>query len=84
LSGSVPRAVRNRFPPEAFCARLRSSAASNHRRSTMIRTKAALAFFLAALSLGACNTIEGLGQDVEEGGQSLSGAANDVEQEIEN
>jgi predicted small secreted protein len=45
---------------------------------------ASLALAFAVLGLGACNTVEGFGQDVEEGGENLSNAADNVEQEIEN
>ena len=45
---------------------------------------ASLALAFVVLGLGACNTVEGLGQDVEEGGENLSDAADTVEQEIEN
>ena len=31
---------------------------------------------LASLSLGACNTVEGIGQDLEEAGRSISDAAD--------
>ena len=44
---------------------------------------ASFALALAVIGLGACNTVEGLGQDVEEGGEELRQAADDVEQEIE-
>lgn len=42
-----------------------------------------LALAFAVLGLGACNTVEGFGQDVEQGGENLTSAADNVEQEIE-
>ena len=39
-----------------------------------------LAAFL--LAVASCNTIEGAGEDISAGGDAISGAANDVEQEI--
>jgi predicted small secreted protein len=35
-----------------------------------------LAAILATALLGACNTMEGLGQDIERGGEKLQGAAD--------
>jgi entericidin B len=43
----------------------------------------ALFVALAVLGLSACNTIGGLGEDVEAGGEAITDASNDVEQEIE-
>lgn len=37
--------------------------------------------FLAG-GMAACNTMEGAGEDIEQGGQEVSEAANDVEDEI--
>lgn len=31
--------------------------------------------FLASVSLNACNTMEGIGEDIEAGGESLQGSA---------
>lgn len=40
-------------------------------------------FLLAAMvALSACNTMEGLGQDVEAAGSTLSGTAEDVEEDM--
>ena len=36
----------------------------------------AVALFLAALFLAGCNTMEGLGKDIQKGGQKLEKAAN--------
>lgn len=36
-----------------------------------------LAMVLAILSLGACNTIEGAGEDIEAGGEAVEGAAQE-------
>ena len=35
-----------------------------------------LAAILATALLGACSTVEGLGQDIERGGEKLQGAAD--------
>jgi entericidin B len=43
----------------------------------------ALLAMLAVLSLGACNTFRGVGEDVEAGGEAISGAAQDSEDAIE-
>lgn len=42
-------------------------------------TLAALALFGL---LAACNTVEGLGQDIEAGGEAVTETADDVQQEI--
>ena len=43
----------------------------------------ALAFLLgASLSLAACNTIQGIGQDVQAAGSALSGTAEKTKEEI--
>lgn len=36
----------------------------------------------AVLGLAACQTIEGLGQDVESGGEAIQDASNEVQSEI--
>ncbi|MFO1321029.1 MAG: entericidin A/B family lipoprotein [Burkholderiales bacterium] len=41
----------------------------------MKKTLVAAASFLVALTLSACNTIEGVGKDVKAGGESLENAA---------
>jgi entericidin B len=40
--------------------------------------------FIAALllALGGCNTISGMGEDVEAGGEAMSDTAEDVEEEM--
>jgi len=38
--------------------------------------KTAIAFILIALGLAACNTMEGLGKDVQKGGQAIEKAAD--------
>lgn len=35
-----------------------------------------LAIFSVVLTLGACNTVRGIGQDIEKGGEALQRAAN--------
>jgi predicted small secreted protein len=35
------------------------------------------AFFAAAFSLGACNTLEGVGKDVQKAGEKIEGVAKD-------
>jgi entericidin B len=42
-----------------------------------------LAVVLLALSTSACNTMAGLGEDVQAAGDAVSGAAQDVEDETE-
>ncbi len=42
-----------------------------------------LAFALAALSLNACNTTRGVGQDIEAAGGAIEEAAEETEEEIE-
>lgn len=48
----------------------------------MTRRLIAMLAILGGFATTACNTVEGLGQDVEQGGESLSNTANEVEQEI--
>ena len=38
-------------------------------------TKHILAALIAAFALSACNTVHGLGQDIEKAGSAISGAA---------
>lgn len=38
--------------------------------------RAYLLIAIAALGLSACNTVEGVGQDIQEGGKALERAAN--------
>lgn len=38
---------------------------------------------LSAIALASCETVGGLGEDIERGGESLSGAAEHAEDEIE-
>lgn len=38
-----------------------------------------VAVIVALLGLAACNTFEGLGQDVESGGEAITDTADDVE-----
>ena len=37
-----------------------------------------IALICFALAVASCNTIEGIGEDVQAGGEALSGAARDV------
>lgn len=37
-----------------------------------------LALIAALVTLSACNTVEGVGQDIKAGGQAIENAANDV------
>ena len=41
----------------------------------MIRKLLSLAFATAFVALAGCNTMEGLGEDIEKGGEKLQGAA---------
>lgn len=41
-----------------------------------------VALFLAG-SLAACNTVEGAGEDIEQGGEAVSETAEDVEDDID-
>jgi entericidin B len=47
---------------------------------TRLTPAAILAFLL--LSLAACNTIAGAGQDIEAGGQAITNTAEDVQEEL--
>jgi predicted small secreted protein len=38
---------------------------------------------LAALGLAACETVGGLGQDIEAGGEAITGASNEAERDLE-
>jgi predicted small secreted protein len=38
----------------------------------------ALAALVGAVSLGACNTVEGVGEDVEQAGESIDDTAEDL------
>ena len=54
----------------------------------MTRTKSRLAASLIASilvmgALASCNTVRGAGQDVQAGGQAVSGAATDVQQDMQ-
>lgn len=42
----------------------------------------ASALLVAAMTLGACNTIEGAGRDVQAAGSAVEGAASDTREEI--
>jgi predicted small secreted protein len=53
-----------------------------HQETTMSQTKRLLALLLLALSLGsltACNTMAGVGEDIEEAGDSIEDTAEDCE-----
>lgn len=41
-----------------------------------------LASFLGSLALSACNTMEGLGQDIEAGGENLQQSATDTKKKM--
>jgi predicted small secreted protein len=44
----------------------------------------ALAMMIALFAaLSACNTFEGMGEDIQSGGETLSGTASDVEQDMD-
>lgn len=44
---------------------------------------AVLGLFLASMvSLGACNTVEGMGQDVESAGEGIQEGADDVQKKL--
>lgn len=47
----------------------------------MIRIAAPM--LLLVVSLAACNTAAGLGEDVQAGGQAITGAANTTEEKLE-
>ncbi|MEL7253943.1 MAG: entericidin A/B family lipoprotein [Pseudomonadota bacterium] len=38
--------------------------------------------FLSLFALAACETVEGFGQDVENGGEALQDASNDVQADL--
>jgi predicted small secreted protein len=54
----------------------RANQSNDQRRSTMIRRLAAFTIAAALLVLAGCNTMHGLGQDIERGGEKLQGAAD--------
>jgi entericidin B len=41
-----------------------------------------LAASLAALALAACNTVAGAGEDIEAGGEAITEAAEDVQEDL--
>lgn len=43
---------------------------------TKLRLIACMTLATAALSLGACGTLNGMGQDIEDGGEAIQDAAN--------
>ena len=52
----------------------------------MMNTRTALtlvALFLLAITLAACNTIEGAGKDISAAGEGISGAAEDTSDAID-
>lgn len=38
--------------------------------------------FLSVLALGACNTVQGAGEDISGAGQAITGTAQDAENEM--
>ena len=46
--------------------------------------RAAAALFLALAALTGCNTVQGMGEDIQSGGEALTGASEDVQEEITN
>jgi predicted small secreted protein len=46
------------------------------------RLLSAIAACVVALGLSSCNTVEGMGEDVSAAGGAVSGAAEDVEEEM--
>lgn len=44
-----------------------------------LQHKLGLAALLAAMALGGCNTMEGAGQDIQEGGEAIEDAADDAQ-----
>jgi entericidin B len=66
------RRDRNREPLRAGARRLR---ASTHKRRTDMSRYLAFAFALFAVTLAACNTVAGAGQDISKGGQAISNEA---------
>lgn len=51
-------------------------------RSLPMKTIKAMLPALLFAGLAACNTVEGAGRDVEEGGEAISNTAQDAEQEL--
>lgn len=47
-----------------------------------MKTIKAMLLALLFAGLAACNTVEGAGRDVEEGGEAISNTAQDAEQEL--
>lgn len=50
---------------------------------TLWRLTALLFAGLLAFGAAGCNTFQGLGQDIEQGGEAVSDAAEEVEEEID-
>ncbi len=70
---------------------LRTSDPAKHRRhimeTKMFRTLVRVALVMTftattGIFLTACNTVEGLGKDIEAGGKATSGAARDVKKKL--
>lgn len=47
---------------------------TQHDRSTLLRTVAALALLTAAVALSACNAVKGAGKDLQEASENVQGA----------
>ncbi|MGE0828377.1 MAG: entericidin A/B family lipoprotein [Hyphomonadaceae bacterium] len=47
-----------------------------------VKAMTALALLVGALSISACNTIEGVGEDVQATGQAVEGAAQETEEDL--
>ncbi|MCE8008599.1 MAG: entericidin A/B family lipoprotein [Aestuariivita sp.] len=41
-----------------------------------------IALLMSVLGLAACETVEGFGQDVQSGGQAISDAANEIQDDL--
>lgn len=55
---------------------------SKNARSLSIRLVSLVGLFAVTLSLGACNTMRGMGQDVERGGEHVQDAATGVQKKM--
>jgi predicted small secreted protein len=72
-----------------MAARLRSdyavaprSRCAGQRGETTMKIAAALIGLIAAVSLTACNTVQGVGKDVSSAGQAVTGTSKEVQKKI--
>jgi predicted small secreted protein len=62
---------------------LKVRAADGTERLPLVWLYGVIAAFLLAMSVSACNTMEGAGEDISAAGGAMSDSAEDVEDEID-